>query len=226
MSKKENQNAPDSFENVEQALSKTEQFIEDNNKLLTIIAIALIVIVGGYWGLKKLYFQPLETEALNSIYPAQNYFDTDSFNIALNGDGNSLGFLDVIDEYGSTKPGKLAKYYAGICYLHLGDFEQAIEYLDSFSAEDVMVSATDNGAIGDAYLELGNKDKAVKFYKKAIEATDNEITAPTYLMKLGMLYEEMGEKGKAVETYSKIKHDFKTSPEARQIDKYITRASL
>ncbi len=225
MSKKHKEVTEDKFENVEQALSKTEQFIEDNQKMLSIITLAIIVIVGGYWGLKKLYFQPLEQEALNSIYTAQNYFERDSFKLALNGDGNSLGFLDIIDEYGSTKPGKLSKYYAGVCYLHMGDYEQAIEYLSSFSTDDDLVSATRDGAIGDANLELGNKEEAISYYKKAAEF-NNEITAPTYLMKLGLLYEDMGDKAKAVEAYSKIKKKYKESPEARSIDKYITRATL
>ncbi len=225
MSKKQKETTTDSFENVEHALSSTEQFIEDNQKMLSIIALALIIVVGGYWGLKKLYFLPLEQEAENSIYAAQNYFDKDSFNLALNGDGNNLGFLDILDEYSSTKPGKLANYYTGVCYLHLGDYEQAIDYLSSFSTDDDLVSATANGAIGDANLELGNKEDAVNFYKKAAEV-DNEVIAPTYLMKLGLLYEEMGSKEEAVKAYSKIKDDYKNSAEARQIDKYITRASL
>ncbi len=225
MSKKQKETTTDSFENVEHALSSTEQFIEDNQKMLSIIALALIIVVGGYWGMKKLYFLPLEQEAENSIYAAQNYFDKDSFNLALNGDGNNLGFLDIIDEYSSTKPGKLANYYTGVCYLHLGDYEQAIDYLSSFSTDDELVSATTNGAIGDANLELGNKDEAIKYYKKAAEV-DNEVTAPTYLVKLGLLYEEMGNKEEAVKAYSKIKDDYKNSAEARQIDKYITRASL
>ena len=225
MSKKHNETTTDSFENVEQALSSTEQFIEDNQKTLSIIALALIVIVGGYWGLKKMYFQPLEQEALNSIFTAQSYFERDSFKLALNGDGNSLGFLDVIDEYGSTKPGELAQYYAGVCYLHLGDYDQAIEYLSDFSSDDELLNATTQGAIGDANLELGNKEEAISYYKKAAEL-DNEITAPTYLMKLGLLYEDMGDKSKALEAYNKIRKNYKSSPEARSIDKYITRASL
>ncbi|NPA37224.1 MAG: tetratricopeptide repeat protein [Chlorobi bacterium] len=225
MSKKHKETAADSFENVEQALTKTEQFIEDNQKTLTIVALALILIVGGYWGLKKLYFQPLEEEAANSIFEAQNYFQRDSFKLALNGDGNSLGFLDVIDEYGSTKPGNLANYYAGICYLHLGNYEDAINYLEDFSTDDEFLLATKNGAIGDAHLELGEKEEALKYYKKAA-GFSNDLTAPTYLMKLGMLYEDMGRKEDAVKAYSLIKKDYKNSPEARQIDKYITRASL
>lgn len=225
MSKKQKETTTDSFENVEHALSTTEQFIEDNQSMLSIIALALMIIVGGYWGLKKLYFLPLEKEAENSIYAAQNYFEKDSFNLALHGDGNNLGFLDIMDEYGSTKPGELANYYTGICYLNLGDYDQAIEYLSSFSTDDELVSATANGALGDANLELGNKEKAVKYYKEASEV-DNEVIAPTFLIKLGLLYEDMGNKEEAVKAYSKLKHDYKKSSEARQVDKYITRASL
>ena len=225
MSKKQKETTTDSFENVEHALSTTEQFIEDNQKMLSIIALALIIVVGGYWGLKKLYFLPLEQEAENSIYVAQNYFEKDSFNLALNGDGNSLGFLDIIDEFSSTKPGKIANYYSGICYLHLGDYEQAIDYLSSFSTDDDLITATTNGALGDANLELGNKEEAADYYNKATEI-DNEVTAPTYLIKLGLLYEDMGDKEEAVKAYSKIKDNYKNSAEARQIDKYITRASL
>jgi tetratricopeptide (TPR) repeat protein len=225
MSKKQKETTADSFENVEQALTKTEQFIEDNQKMLTIVALAIILIVGGYWGLKKLYFQPLEKEAANSIYAAQNYFQIDSFKLALNGDGNNLGFLDVIDEYGSTKPGNLANYYAGICYLHLGNYEDAIDYLNDFSTDDEFLLATTNGAKGDAYLEMGDKEEALKYYQKAA-GYQNDLTTPTYLMKLGMLYEDLGNKEEAVKAYSLIKKDFKKSPEARQIDKYITRASL
>lgn len=225
MSKKQKETTTDSFENVEHALSTTEQFIEDNQSMLSIIALALMIIVGGYWGLKKLYFLPLEKEAENSIYAAQNYFEKDSFNLALHGDGNNLGFLDILDEYSSTKPGELANYYTGICYLNLGDYDQAIEYLSSFSTDDELVSATANGALGDANLELGNKEKAVKYYKEASEV-DNEVIAPTFLIKLGLLYEDMGNKEEAVKAYSKLKHDYKKSSEARQVDKYITRASL
>jgi tetratricopeptide (TPR) repeat protein len=226
MSKKQKEKpVTDGFENVENALSKTEQFIEDNQKILSIVAFALIAVVGGYWALTKLYFQPLEVEAQNSIYAAQDYFEKDSFNLALNGDGNSLGFLDVMDEYGSTKPGKLARYYAGISYLHLGDFEEAIDYLEGFSTEDDMLMATTHGAMGDAYWELGETDEAEDCYKKAIQVK-NEITAPTYLMKLGMLYEAADKYAQAAEMYKVIKDEYKNSNEARQIDKYITRAEL
>lgn len=220
-----NHQQEDSFENVESALTKTEQFIEDNQKLISFAAIALIVIVGGYWAFKKLYMQPLQKEAQENIFQAQQYFQTDSFNLALNGDGMNLGFLDIIDQYGATDVGELSEYYAGICYLNLGNYEDAIDYLNDFSTGEPVLNATAQGAKGDAYLESGNTEQAINWYKKA-SSLDNELVAPLYLFKLGLLYEETGQKENALETYTKIKEKYENSYEARQIDKYITRVKI
>ncbi|MGQ1889705.1 tetratricopeptide repeat protein [Thermophagus sp. OGC60D27] len=216
----------DSFENVESALTKTEQFIEDNQKLISIAAIALIVIVGGYWAFKKLYIQPLQKEAQESIFHAQQYFETDSFNLALNGDGMNPGFLEIIDKYSSTDVGELSQYYAGICFLHLGNLENAIQYLKDFSTDEPLLQATAQGAIGDAYLESGNRENAIDWYKKATSSLENEMITPFYLFKLGLLYEEMGDKEKALEAYNTIKKNYQESSEGRQIDKYITRVKI
>ncbi len=220
-----NQQHDDSFENVESALTKTEQFIEDNQKLISFAAIALIIIVGGYWAFKKLYMEPLQKEAQENVFQAQQYFQTDSFNLALNGDGMNPGFLEIIDQYGSTDVGELSEYYAGACYLNLGDYENAIDYLKGFSTDEPVLRATAQGATGDAFLELGNNDEAIKWYNKASNS-DNEVIAPVYLFKLGLLYEQSGKKEQALEAYNKIKNDYENSSEARQIDKYITRVKI
>lgn len=220
-----NQQHDDSFENVESALTKTEQFIEDNQKLISFAAIALIILVGGYWAFKKLYMEPLQKEAQENVFQAQQYFQTDSYNLALNGDGMNPGFLEIIDLYGSTDVGELSEYYAGACYLNLGDYENAVDYLEGFSTDEPILMATAQGATGDAYLELGNNDDAIKWYRKASK-TDNELIAPVYLFKLGLLYEQSGNKEEALKAYNKIKDDYENSSEARQIDKYITRVKI
>jgi len=226
MSKKEKEYATEaSMENVENALSKTEQFIEDNQKILTIIMFAIIIVVGGYWGAKKLYFLPQAQKAQTAMFYAQNYFEKDSFNLALNGDGMNDGFLEIADSYSITKPGKLANYYAGICFLRLGQFEDAIKTLEGFSCDDEALNANTQGAIGDAYLELGNTDKAISYYKSASDISD-VIIAPIYLLKLGLVYEDQKQYDAALEVYSKIKDDFSKSAEARTIDKYIARAEV
>jgi tetratricopeptide (TPR) repeat protein len=225
MSKEKHTHQDDSFENVESALSKTEHFIEENQNKLTMIALVIIVLVAGYWGAKKFYFMPNEKNAQNDIFFAQQYFEKDSFNLALSGDGQNAGFEDITKEYGSTKAGKLAIYYAGVSNLHLGNYQEAVDYLKDFSTSEEMVAATAAGALGDAYSELGQNDEAISQYKKAA-SFDNSLTAPTYLMKLGIMYEGKGDYKAAVAAYQEIKDKYATSAEARQIDKYLTRAKL
>jgi len=222
MSKKKD-NSRDQFESVENALSKTEHYIEENQKSLTIIVFAIIIIVGGYLGYKRLLVSPKEHEAQSQMWMAEKYFERDSFNLALHGDGNYLGFLDIIEEYGITQSANLANYYAGLSYLHLGQFEEAIEYLKKYDAKDQMISPIAYGAIADAYIELNNTDEAEVFYKKAINISENNFTTPIYLMKLGLLYEQQGDYKNALENYKRIEKEFPSSAEGRQVGKYIAR---
>ncbi|GAB4279898.1 MAG: hypothetical protein Kow0068_03990 [Marinilabiliales bacterium] len=222
-SKKDNH---DSVENIQETLSKTEQFIEKNQKTLTIIIIAIMVIVGGYIGYKKLYLNPMKEEAYSQMYAAEKYFEVDSFYTALNGDGNMPGFLDIIDEYGNTEAGNLAKYYAGICYLNTGDYQNAVDYLESFSTDDIMLKPVSIGATGDAYLELGDEETAIDKYLEAAETNENEFTSPFYRMKLARLYESRQEYEKALEQYTYIKKNFKNTNEGRMIEKYIIQVKM
>ena len=222
--KKEITEAP--IEAVEGALSKTEQFIENNQKILSIIVVAIIVIVGGYLAYNKLYLKPLELEVKEQMFVAEQYFEKDSFNLALMGDGNYLGFIDIIDEYSITKGGKLAYYYAGISYLRLGEYDNAIDYLKKFDADDKMIAPVAIGAIGDAYMELGDSDKALSNYLKAANKNKNKLITPIYLMKAAGIYEEMNNYEKALEIYEEIEKEYPKTQEGRKIEKYISRAKF
>jgi len=214
------------FESVENALSKTEQYIEENQKSLTIIVSAIALIVAVYLGYKRFYLAPTEKEAQAEMYMAEKYFEVDSFRLAMEGDGSYLGFLDIIDEYGITKSANLSHYYAGICYLRMGDFEGAIEELKKFDANDVMVATVALGAMGDAYVELGELKEALSFYIKAAARKKNDFTTPIYLKKTGLVYEEMGEYDKAIQMYESIEKEYPQSQEAFDIEKYITAARV
>jgi TolA-binding protein len=212
-------------EALENALTRTEQYIESNQKSLTIIVIAIIVIVGTFLGYKKLYIAPMEKEAQSQVFVAEQYFEDEAYDLALNGDGNYLGFLDIIKSYGPTKVGNLSNYYAGISYRALGEYETAIDHLKRFSTSDKMITSVAYGAIGDCYVQLENYQEGVKFYVKAATAGKNSFSSPLYLMKAGMVYEELGKKAEALKVYETIKSDYSKSPEAREIEKYITRVS-
>ena len=211
---------------VEETLSKAELFIEMHQKNIAIALGAIIVVVGGFLGYKNFYAAPREKQAQAQIFGAQQYFEKDSFKLALKGDGNNPGFLTVIDEFGSTKAGNLAHYYAGICYLKTGQFQKAIDNLESFSASDEFVAPIAIGAIGDCYLELGKTDQAIEYYVKASKKSINDMTTPLYLMKAGLASEVKGDYKGALEFYTSIKETYKKSQQATEIDKYIARAEL
>jgi len=214
----------DNLEVVEHALSSTEHFIEQNQKTITIALIVIVAVVGIFLGYKKFIVSPKEKEAKNEILAAEQYFEKDSFNLALNGDGNNLGFIDVIDKYKSTKPGKLARYYAGISYLKLGKYQEAIDQLKKFNLKDKLVRPISIGATGDAYAELGNTQEAINYYIKAARYNANEFTTPIYLMKAGELLEASKDYKKAISLYGEIQKDYAESAEGRKIEKYIARA--
>ena len=209
---------------VEEALSKTEHFIEKNQKIILYVVGALVVLIGGYMAFKKFYLGPKEKEAQSQMFWAEKYFEKDSLNLALNGDGNYLGFIDIIDEYGMTKSADLAHYYAGMCYLKKGQFEEAIDYLEDFDSDDQIVCSMAKGALGDAYMELGDNDKALDYYMKAADNNNNLFTTPMFLMKAGWTYEIMGNYAEALKLYERIRKDYYKSYESREIEKYIARA--
>lgn len=216
----------DNLQELESALTKTEQFIEDNQKKIFIVLGAIVLLVGGYIAYHRYYLKPKEDEALSQMFMAENYFEKDSFNLAINGDGNYLGFLDIIEDYGVTKAANRAKYYTGISYLHLGQHQDAIDYLKKFKTDDLLLGPVKEGAIGDAMLELGQKEDALNQYEKAYRATDNELTTPVYKMKAAGLLEEMNKNAEALKLYEEIKKDYPQSAEGTTIDKYIARVKM
>lgn len=210
------------LENVESALSKTELWIEEHQKLIYGIIAAVIVIAGAIWGIKALN-EKRDRTASSEIFTAQKYFENENYEAALNGDGNYLGFTEVYDGYSGTKTGKLAAYYAGISYMKLGNYEEAINYLKKFNGNDDILAPMALGAIGDCYMELENMDEAVAYYMKAANKAKNEFTGPMFLTKAGMTYEILGDYANALKCYKTLKADYPLSNEAFEIGKSIAK---
>ena len=225
MAKKKAQQT-DNLQGLESALTKTEQFIEENHKPITYIIGAIVLVVVVYLAFTRFYLHSREREAQSQMFMAENYFEKDSFNLAINGDGNYLGFLDIIDDYGMTKSANLAKYYTGISYLHLGQYEEAFEYLKKFKTKDLLLAPIAEGAKGDIKLEMGSPDEAVKHYLKAYKLNDNELTTPLYMMKAANLLESAEKYEDALTLYKEIKEKYPNSAEGQNIDKYIARVEI
>jgi tetratricopeptide (TPR) repeat protein len=213
------------IENVEQTLTKTEQFLEQNYKPLLYVLVAAVVLVGIVW-LIRMRTNKQNDEALSQMFMAEEYFAQDSLQLALYGDGNNLGFIDIANEYKMTKSGKLANFYAGSCLMHMGQFEEAMDYLNKYTVRDEILAPEAKGLIGDAKVELGDTDEGIKYYLEAAEMADNSFHTPIYLMKAGMLRESDGDYSGALKLFQEIKDKFPESNEGRNIDKYIARVKM
>lgn len=209
---------------VKEAYSKTEHYLEQNKRSLAIILGAVVVLIAGYFVWKKLYVAPQENEARSEMFMAEKYFEKDSLDKAINGDGKAKGFKYIIEEYSITKSANLAHYYLGISYLKKGKFEDAIKELKEFETDDEILGPISIGAMGDAYMEMDKKDEAVSHYLKAAKEDNNKFTAPIYLMKAAVAYEEMKNFENAAKIYEQIKADYSDSPEGRDIDRFLSRA--
>ena len=208
---------------VEQVFSKSEAFFEKNNKMISIVVGGIVAIVALYFAYTNLYLAPKEKEASEMMWKAEYYFEIDSLDLAIEGDGNYFGFDYISSNYSGTKAGKLANYYLGICYYQKGEFETAINYLKDASLSDEIVSSVALGTIGDAYVELGDYQKALGYFADAANNSDNDYSAPLYLKKKAILHENLGEWAQANKAYLEIKNNYATSAEGKDIDKYLAR---
>lgn len=210
-------------ENIEQTVSATEKFFNENKKVILGIIGALVVIGLAVLAFSKFIYQPKCEEAREQAYPAENSFRNNEYELALNGDGNNLGFADIIDEYGA-KAGKAVYMYAGLCELQLGNFEEAVNYLKKYNGKEPILAARAKGCIGDAYVGLGDYNAAIKAFKDAAAVAENVFTA-SYLVKEGLAWEKLGNKAEALRCYKAVEDKYPQSVEAYDISKYIARVS-
>ncbi len=228
MSKKQKEVNPEkNLDNINEALTSTEQFIEKNQNAIMIGLGVVIVVVLAVLAYHNLYLKPKNEKAQAAIYKGERYFQNQQDSLALFGNGNDyIGFEEVMNQFGGTKTADLAKAYAGISYSRLGDNEKALNYLTKFKGGDKLITPAVTGAIGDVYMNLGNSDKAVNQFLKAAKAADDNMLSPIYYKKAGLAYLHAQNYDKAIETFEKIKNTYLNSPEGQEADKYIEQAKL
>lgn len=222
------------FDTLDTTASKSEQWIEKNNKALFYGLIAIAVVILGFLGYNNYIVEPTEKEASNELSFPRTYFDEaatapsseiDSLlKLGLEGVDGRYGFLDIATTYSGTKAGNLANYYAGVSYLKMKDYANAIEYLSKFDSDDEILGPVALGAIGDAFADINQPEEALEYYEKAAYKKDNEFTAPLFLFKAGRTALELNKFDKAEKFFTKIKEEYKNSNYGRDIDKYINIA--
>lgn len=206
---------------IDAKIAKAQDWLDNNKKYIYYVIGAIVVVALLVLGYSKLIYQPKAAEAMEQAFPAELNFQNNEFELALNGDGNVLGFADVIDTYGK-KAGKASYLYAGICELQLGNFQEALGYLKKYNGKEPILAARAKACEGDAYVGLENYSAAVKSYEAAMAKGDNMLAAP-YCVKAGLAYEKLGNNAKALECYKTVKDRYPQSVEAYDIDRYISR---
>lgn len=210
----------------ERILQSTQQFWSKNSKWIVGVFAALMLGGAGYFGYHQLIIQPAEEAAVESLWTAQANFKIDSFNLALKGDGtkNNPGLLKVISKHEGTRAANLAHFYAGICYLHLGEYAKAVSQLEDFDTDDPPLLMRKYGSLGDALAEQGKLEPATANYRKAASAFESDdANASEYLFRLGQLYDKQGKTAEAIEAFQSIKEKFPFSMRANEVDKYLAR---
>ena len=204
---------------IQEKLEGIEHWVEKNPKLLIGVVGVIVLAVGGFFGYRY-WIGNQDAQAQKEMFQAVRYFEADSLNLALNGDGNNLGFLQIVEDYSLTEAGNLANFYAGAIYLKQGKFPLAIFHLEDYKANDLLVQARAYSLIGDAYMEQKSYEDAAKFYEKAASYKPNKEFTPVYLMKAGLAYEKLNNTDKAKATYQKIIDKYWESSEVQNAKKF------
>lgn len=204
------------------ASNKEKSFDQQKGlKVLIAVLAAILIIGGGIFGYQEWIVKPKSEKAASAMVDVERFFENQQYEEAINGDGQNRGALAIISEYGNTKAGNLARYYAGMSFLHLGEFQEAIKHLDAYKKESgTVLQALAEGGKGDAYLELGQEDKAEAAYRKVINYKD-ELVSPIYLFRLAMLLDEKDQKEDAIKLLKEIKSDYPLSVQAQDVEKYL-----
>jgi tetratricopeptide (TPR) repeat protein len=209
-------------------IEKAKDFWQRNNKPVIAICTLIIVAVAGYYIYQNFFKSPKEEKATDAIFKAEEYFRMDSVNQALNGDGQYMGFLKVIDKYGGTDAGNMASYYAGDCYIKLGENEKAIKYLKKFSTGSKPVQARAYKLMGDAYADLGKNADALEYYKKAAHHFEkDETNSAEYLFMAAYLADRVLKDPKeAIDLYKELKEKFPKTQQGQQADNYLAQLGV
>jgi tetratricopeptide (TPR) repeat protein len=211
----------------QKVISRALGFWEKYSKSIIYGGGLIIVLLGGYYAYTNFYQAPREEKAADAIFYAQRFFEKDSMSLALNGDGQHAGFEKVASSYSGTKAGNLAKFYAGVCALQLGDANKAIKYLKDFSTDALEIQTIAFSRLADAYAELGKNDDALSYYDKAARHfPEHDGLSADNLFRAGLLCETLGKQEKAAEYYKEIKAKYGRTEKGYQIDKYLARVGV
>lgn len=210
--------------NQNTTVEKLIKLYNEKQKPLTIAFAAIISIIGLIYYTVVIYLPEQEETAQSDMYMAQFQFDQGNYELALKGEGKNKGFDYIKDNYSFTNAKKIAKLYAGICKLNLGQYDKAIEDLKGYSTDVTEMQAVAYSSLAGAYSEKKNMKEALEYYEKAANATKNPALAPKMILLAGKAFMSQKNNEKALEMFDKIETDFPNSQEAQMAQIYRTGA--
>ena len=223
---KKQQKSDETLVDLIEVKDQAQSFVERNQVYVFGALVGAVLVFGGLFAYNNFFKAPKQLEAVDQMSQAQVQFARDSFALALtNPGGGYKGFVDIAENYKGTKAGNLALYYAGICYLQLGEYAAALDYLNDYNADGEVTPIMKYGSMGDAFAELNDLEKAMKYYRMAIDSEENDFLVPYYLTKVGLLQEKNGDFQSAQSTFQKIKDDYPAYPGSQDAEKYLARVS-
>ncbi|HEU4497345.1 MAG TPA: tetratricopeptide repeat protein [Flavobacterium sp.] len=220
------------FNSLDEGASKTEEWVAKNQKGIFIFIGVIAIGALGYLGYNKFVAEPKQDDAANVMFQAQKHFQqaadsqdpkaSDSlFALSLKVSEGQPGFVQIAEDYSGTDAANMANYYAGIAYLNIKKYKEAIDYLEKFSSKDMFLAPIAKGAIGDAYSQMNQPKEALEYYVKAAELNENEVTSPRFLLKAGQTALALKKKDDALKYFTEIKEKYENSLEAANIDAMI-----
>ena len=221
------------FNTLDETASRSEEWVVKNQRNIFIVLGVIVVAILAFMAYTKFIKGPKEIKAADELAFPKKYFDQAStsavavdslYTLGLEGADGKYGFIDIANEFSGTKAGNLANYYAGISYLKMKKYPEAIDYLEDFSSDDLALGPVAKGAIGDAFADLNQPEDALEYYEKAANLKDNSFTTPLFLFKAGNVALDLEKFDKALQLFERIKKEYPKSEEAKNIDIYISRA--
>lgn len=211
------------MDSSEIAFARAKDFWTRNSKVILGVGTLLVLLVGGFYVYKHFFQLPKEEKAADAMFKAEDYYRQDSVKLALNGDGQYMGFLKIMDKYSGTEAANLASFYAGSAYLKLDDNQNAVKYLKKFSTDAKQIQQRAYKLLGDAYADLGNNKEALDYYKKAAHHFEKDETASAEALFLAAYLADrvMKNQKEAIGLYKELKEKYPRTQQGYDADNYL-----
>jgi len=183
----------------------------------TAVAVIALIIAYGF------YQSAQQGKAQVAMARAVSAYERGEFQQSLDGTADYDGLLSIVDNFGGTEAGNLARFYAGDALFRLGDYDKALKYFEDFNGDDDFIGASALAGEAAIYEMKGENKRAGNLYLKAVDRDVHDMISTQYLLDAGRAFEAARAFDDARDAYLSIKDNFPDSPAARSVDTYLAR---